>query len=169
MSEIQNIINITQNPLTSHTSFLGLRGESGSVCVCLPLDDVFLLLDGLPQRVTQGHLSKILQSWVDGVSDGVIEHTLHASHQHLQSLYHCHHLPTAQHSISNRSSRESNKHVTCDEVIIDLHESELLLAGVVVSGGSLVLLSVVRTLFVGVLVGGMNQFPRVLWGKSQSF
>lgn len=44
----------------------------------------------------------------------------------------------------------------------DLHQSKLLLAGVVVSGGSLVLLSVIRTLFVGVLICWMNQFPGIL-------
>lgn len=46
----------------------------------------------------------------------------------------------------------------------DLHQSELLFAGVVVSGGSLVLLCVVGALLVGVLVGWMNQLPRVLRG-----
>lgn len=51
----------------------------------------------------------------------------------------------------------------------DLHESKLLLACVVVSGGSLILLSIVRALFVGVLVGWMNQLPGVLSVKSQSF
>lgn len=52
------------------------------------------------------------------------------------------------------------------EVTTDLHKSKLLLACVVVSGGALILLSVVRALLVGVLVGWMNQFPGVLWGKS---
>lgn len=71
----------------------------------VPLDDIFLLLDGLPQRVTQSDLRKVLQSRVDGVTDGVIEHTLHASHQHLQPLYHCHHLPKTQRaSIKGRYS-----------------------------------------------------------------
>lgn len=41
----------------------------------------------------------------------------------------------------------------------DLHQSKLLLACVVVSSGSFVLLSVVRTLLVGVLVSWMNQLP----------
>lgn len=50
----------------------------------------------------------------------------------------------------------------------DLHESKLLLACIVVSGGSLILLSIVRALFVGVLVGWMNQLPGVLLVKSQS-
>lgn len=45
----------------------------------------------------------------------------------------------------------------------DLHKSELLLACVVVSGGSLVLLGVVGALLVGVLVSRVNQFPGVLW------
>jgi hypothetical protein len=44
----------------------------------------------------------------------------------------------------------------------DLHQGKLLLAGVVVSGGSLVLLGVVGTLLVGVLIRGMDQLPRVL-------
>lgn len=49
-----------------------------------------------------------------------------------------------------------------DEGITDLHKGKFLLAGVVVSGGSLVLLSVVGTLFVGVFVSRVNQFPGVL-------
>lgn len=76
----------------------------------LPLDDVFLLLDGLSKWVTQSDLSKVLQGWVDGVTDGVIEHTLHPSHQHLQSLYHCHHLPKTQHLIRDKTTSTS-KHV----------------------------------------------------------
>lgn len=75
--------------------------QTGSQSVCdlnltvvrvEPLDDIFLLLDSEAQRITQSDLSKVLQSWVDGVTDGVVEHALHASHQHLQSLYHCNHL-----------------------------------------------------------------------------
>lgn len=58
----------------------------------LPLDDVFLLFDSVSKGVPQGDLGKVLQGRVDGVADGVIEHTLHASHQHLQSFYHCNHL-----------------------------------------------------------------------------
>lgn len=129
----------------------------------IPLDDIFLLLDGLPQWVTQSDLSKVLQSWVDGVTDGVIEHTLHASHQHLQSLYHSDHLPKAQYLVRDKTG--SGRLLVCgvcDKVITDLYEGKLLLACVVVSGGSLVLLSIVRTLLVGVLVCWMNQFPGVL-------
>lgn len=59
-----------------------------------PLDDVLLLLDGLAERVTQRHLREVLQGRVDGVADGVVEHALHAAHQHLQPLYHGHHLQT---------------------------------------------------------------------------
>lgn len=58
-----------------------------------------------------------------------------------------------------------NEHAR-DEVITDLHESELLLARVVVSGGSLILLCVIRTLLVGVLVRWMNQLPGVLSRKA---
>lgn len=58
----------------------------------LPLDDVFLLFDSVSKGVPQCDLGKVLQGRVDGVADGVIEHTLHASHQHLQSFYHCDHL-----------------------------------------------------------------------------
>lgn len=58
----------------------------------IPLDDVLLLLDGMPQRLSQRHLREVLQHGVDGVSDGVIEHTLHPAHQHLQTLDHRHHL-----------------------------------------------------------------------------
>lgn len=58
-----------------------------------------------------------------------------------------------------------NKHGR-DEAITDLHQSELLLACVVVSGGSLILLSIVRTLLVGVLVSRMNQLPGVLSGEA---
>lgn len=76
----------------------------------VPLDDIFLLLDGLSQWVTQSDLGKVLQGWVDGVTDGVIEHTLHPSHQHLQSLYHCHHLPKAQHFIRDKATSGS-KHM----------------------------------------------------------
>lgn len=61
-------------------------------CFCLPLDDVLLLLDGLAQRVAQRDLGEVLQRRVDGVTDGVVEHALHAAHQHLQPLYHGHHL-----------------------------------------------------------------------------
>lgn len=57
----------------------------------------------------------------------------------------------------------------CDGDATDLHQRKLLLACVVVSGGSLILLGVVRALLVGVLVGWMNQFPGVLWGKQDSF
>lgn len=46
--------------------------------------------------------------------------------------------------------------------VTDLYEGKLLLAGVVVSGGPLVLLGVVRALFIGVLVCGMYQFPGIL-------
>ena len=56
----------------------------------------------------------------------------------------------------------------CDKVVTDLYEGKLLLARVVVSGGSLILLSVVRALLVGVLVCWMDQFPGVLWAKSES-
>lgn len=44
----------------------------------------------------------------------------------------------------------------------DLHQSKLLFTGVVVSGGSLILLRIVRTLLVGVLVSWMNKLPWVL-------
>lgn len=61
-----------------------------------------------------------------------------------------------------------NAHMT--EMRTDLHQSKLLFTGVVVSGGSLILLRVVRTLLVGILVGRMNQLPRVLQhNKSQRF
>lgn len=46
--------------------------------------------------------------------------------------------------------------------VTDLYEGKLLLAGVVVSGGPLVLLGVVGALFIGVLVCGMYQFPGIL-------
>lgn len=49
-----------------------------------------------------------------------------------------------------------------------LHQGKLLLAGVVVSGGSLVLLGVVGTLLVGVLVGRVNQLPGILPGKTEN-
>lgn len=61
----------------------------------LPLDDIFLLFDSLSKGVPQSDLGKVLQGRVDGVANGVIEHTLHTSHQHLQSFYHCYHLPQA--------------------------------------------------------------------------
>lgn len=53
-----------------------------------PLDHVLLLLDSLPQRVAQCDLGEVLQGGVDGVADGVVEHTLHTTHQHLQPLDH---------------------------------------------------------------------------------
>lgn len=68
-----------------------------------PLDDIFLLLDGLSKGVSQSDLSKVLQGRVDGVADGVIEHALHASHQHLQSFDHCHHLPEISDLVGDRS------------------------------------------------------------------
>lgn len=46
--------------------------------------------------------------------------------------------------------------------VTNLYEGKLLLAGVVVSGGPLVLLGVVGALFIGVLVCGMYQFPGIL-------
>lgn len=51
------------------------------------------------------------------------------------------------------------------QAINDLHKGKFLLGGVVVSGGSLILFSVVRTLLVGVFVCWMHQFPRVLEGE----
>lgn len=44
-----------------------------------------------------------------------------------------------------------------------LHQGKLLLTGVVVAGGTLVLLSVVRAVLVGVLVCRVHKFPRILW------
>lgn len=40
-----------------------------------------------------------------------------------------------------------------------LHQGELLLAGVVVAGGSLILLSIVGAVLVGVLVRRVHEFP----------
>lgn len=57
-----------------------------------PLDDVLLLLDGLSQRLSEGHLGKVLQCSVDSVPDGVIEYALHPAHQHLQAFDHGDHL-----------------------------------------------------------------------------
>lgn len=57
-----------------------------------PLDDVLLLLDGLSQWLSEGHLGKVLQGSVDSVPDGVIEHALHPAHQHLQAFDHGDHL-----------------------------------------------------------------------------
>lgn len=70
----------------------------------VPLDDVLLLLNGLPQRIPQGNLSKVLQRRIDGVTDGVVEHALHASHQHLQAFDHGHHLLKAEHLIRDSPS-----------------------------------------------------------------
>lgn len=53
-----------------------------------PLDDILLLLNSLAQRVTQCDLGEVLQGGVDGVADGVVKHTFHTTHQHLQPLYH---------------------------------------------------------------------------------
>lgn len=69
----------------------------------LPLDDIFLLFDSLSKGVPQGDLGKVLQGRVDGVADGVIEHTLHTSHQHLQSFYHCYHLPDTNDLVNDKS------------------------------------------------------------------
>ena len=88
-----------------------------TVVFSIPLDDIFLLLDSLSQWVTQSDLSEVLQSCVNGVTDGVIEHALHASHQHLQSLYHSNYLPKAQHSINDNSSSRSKYIYVCMCVI----------------------------------------------------
>jgi len=141
------------------------ENNNGSV----PLDDIFLLLDRLPQRVTQSNLREVLQRRVDGVTDGVIEHTLHASHQHLQSLYHSDHLPKAQQLI-NDGTGATLKAFFCERnVRTDLYEGKLLLACVVVTRGPLILFSVVRTFLVGIFVCRVNQFPGILWGKSERF
>ena len=44
-----------------------------------------------------------------------------------------------------------------------LHQGKLLLGGVVITRGALILLSIVRAVLVGVLVGGVDQLPGVLW------
>lgn len=60
----------------------------------VPLDHVLLLLDGLSQRISQSHLSKVLQGGVDGVTDGVVEDALHSTHENLQPFDHGDHLTT---------------------------------------------------------------------------
>lgn len=50
----------------------------------------------------------------------------------------------------------------------NLDQSKFLLTGVVVSGGALILFSIVRTFFVGVFVCRMHQFPGILQ-KGQNF
>lgn len=43
-----------------------------------------------------------------------------------------------------------------------LHQGKLLLTGVVVAGGTLILLSIVRAVLVRVLVRWVHKFPRIL-------
>ncbi len=52
----------------------------------------------------------------------------------------------------------------------DLHQSKFLLAGVVVSGGTFILLSTVWAFFVGVFISGVHQLPGILQkGKQKQF
>jgi len=54
------------------------------MCSSSPDEDVLLLAHGLPQRLPQRNLGEVLQRGVDGVADRLVEHGLHAAHQHLQ-------------------------------------------------------------------------------------
>lgn len=103
----------------------------------LPDEDVLLLAHRLSERLSQGHLCKILQGGVDGMSDGLVKHTLHPPHQNLKTLDHGD----------------------------DLHQGKLLLAGVVVACSTFVLLSCAWTVLITELIGGVDQFPRVLQNK----
>lgn len=53
-----------------------------------PDQDVLLLPDCLPKRLSQGHLGKVLQGCIDSVADGLVKDTLHPAHQHLQTFDH---------------------------------------------------------------------------------
>lgn len=99
-----------------------------------PNEDVLLLAHGLSERLSQGHLCKVLQGRVDGVPDGLVEDTLHPTHQNLKTLDHSD----------------------------DLHQGKLLLAGVVVSCSAFILLSCARAVLITELIRGVDQFPRVL-------
>lgn len=57
-----------------------------------PDEDILFLAHSLPQGLTQCHLGEILQGRIDGVADGLVEDTLHPSHEHLQALDHGDHL-----------------------------------------------------------------------------
>lgn len=42
--------------------------------LCVPDEDVLLLAYSLAQRLSEGHLGKVLQRCVDGVPDGLVKH-----------------------------------------------------------------------------------------------
>ena len=50
----------------------------------VPSDEIFLVLDGLPEGIPELQLHKVLQLLVDVPPYGVGEDGLHARHQHLQ-------------------------------------------------------------------------------------
>lgn len=54
----------------------------------VPNEDVLLLAYGLAQRLSEGHLGKVLQRRVDGIPDGLVKHRLHSAHQNLHSSLH---------------------------------------------------------------------------------
>lgn len=53
-----------------------------------PDQNILLLPDRLPERLSQGHLGKVLQGCIDSVADGLVEDALHPAHQHLQTFNH---------------------------------------------------------------------------------
>lgn len=53
-----------------------------------PDQNILLLPDRLPERLSQGHLGKVLQGCIDSVADGLVKDTLHPAHQHLQTFDH---------------------------------------------------------------------------------
>lgn len=57
-------------------------------CACVPNEDVLLLAYSLAQRLSEGHLGKVLQCCVDGIPNGLVKHWLHSAHQNLHSSLH---------------------------------------------------------------------------------
>lgn len=57
-----------------------------------PANEIFLVLDGLPERLTEVFLDKVLELGIDVAPDGVGEDGFHAGHEYLQPLDHRYHL-----------------------------------------------------------------------------
>ena len=75
--------------LGSRATRLGLMCFwSDHYCQFVPDEDVLLLPYSLAQRLSEGHLSKVLQRGVDGIPDRLVKHRLHSAHQNLHRSLH---------------------------------------------------------------------------------
>lgn len=54
----------------------------------VPDKNILLFAYSLAQRLSEGHLSKILQRGIDCIPDGLVEHRLHTTHQNLHGTRH---------------------------------------------------------------------------------